>query len=198
MTVKIPGMAMLMLVLFLMLCPRLPAQDISSLPLFPTHPSDSDADAAAPKGIVRADTAELPSKPIPMPAEATNSAATPPIHVTPHADSPVKGVIRRPFRAWLALSLVGQAAVLADVKTTLNLRSSNPLTFHESDPLARPFVRLPVPAYVASSAGFTAGLSFVAWRLSRSENSWFRYHWWLPQLTQTVLNAECAVHNARQ
>jgi hypothetical protein len=147
----------------------------------------------SPSGL---DVESLPTRVAPA-TDNANLPSAPPIHITTRIDSPVKGVIRRPFRTWLALSIGGQAAVLADVKTTLDLRRSYPLTFHESDPLARPFVNLPAPAYVASSVALTAGLSAAAWKLSTSENHWLGRHWWLPQAAQIILNAECAVHNAR-
>lgn len=195
---KITCIAALTFALSSVFCPDINAQDLTSLPLLPNRFVDSSPIPGGTKDVLGADTGDLPSKPIPVPNAETTSIAAAPIHVTPHTDSPVIGVRQRPLRAWLALSLVGQAAVLADVKTTLDLRHSSPLTFHESDPLARPFVNLPVPAYVASSVAFTAGLSLLSWRLSRSENTWIRRRGWLPQMAQTIVNAECAVHNARE
>lgn len=165
-------------------CPPAKAQSAAPLPA-PSMPSPSPSD--------------IENSPVRIASAPENSSlpSAPPIHITSRTDSLVKGVVRRPFRSWLALSIAGQAAVLADVKTTLDLRRSSPLTFHESDPLARPFVNMPKPAYVGSAVALTAGLSLVSWKLSTSENGWLRRHWWLPQAAQIVLNAECAVHNAR-
>ena len=120
-----------------------------------------------------------------------------PIHVTPHASAP-EGAVRRPSHAWLALSLAGQAAALADATTTLDLKRAHPITFYEDDPLARPFVNLPPPAYVASVVGLTAGVSAISWKLRRSEHPLLRRFWWAPQAVQIALNAECAIRNARQ
>ncbi|HKN59891.1 MAG TPA: hypothetical protein VJW93_01850, partial [Candidatus Acidoferrales bacterium] len=124
-------------------------------------------------------------------------AATGPIHVTPH-DSAPESVVRRPGRAWFALSLAGQAAALADAKTTLDLKRSHPLTFYENDPLARPFVNLPPPAYVASVVGLTASVSAISWKLRRSEHPLLRRFWWAPQVAQIALNAECAIRTSRK
>jgi hypothetical protein len=124
-------------------------------------------------------------------------AGTAPIHVTPH-DSVPESVVRRPSRAWFALSLAGEAAALADAKTTLDLKRAHPITFYESDPLARPLVNLPPPAYVASVVGLTAGVSAISWKLRRSEHPLLRRFWWAPQAVQIALNAECAIRNVRQ
>jgi len=131
-------------------------------------------------------------------ADENSHTAVPSIQIEPHASSPVNGAIRRPFYLWLTLSLAGQAAMLADVKTTLDMKHSNPITFYESDPFARPFVNLPPPAYVATSVGLSSAVSLAGWKLSGSENRWLRRHWWLPQLAQIALNAKCAFHNARK
>lgn len=196
MTLRIPCIAVLTLVLFLILCPRLAAQDVRSLPLFPrgiaTYPPELSPIVPA------TGDKEGSARQVPLPAAETDESVSSAIHVSSRGGESTPYVIRRPFRAWLALSLASQAAVLADAKTTLDLRHSHPLTFREDDPLARPFVNLPVPAYVASSVGLSAGLSLLAWKLNHSENGWLRHHWWLPEVTQAMLNAECALHNARQ
>jgi len=58
--------------------------------------------------------------------------------------------------------------------------------FDEKDPLARPFLRLPAPAYYASAALFATGINFLGWKMARSE----RWHkiWWLPQVTSMAGN----------
>jgi hypothetical protein len=49
----------------------------------------------------------------------------------------------------------------------------------ESNPLARPFLKLPAPAYYACGAAFTTGINLLGYRMLRSK----RFHkvWWLPQ-----------------
>jgi hypothetical protein len=153
------------------------------------------AQIAPPLSITMGDNAA--TRP-PVPALAHVHLATAgPIHVTPNTPAP-ESAVRRPSRAWFALGVVSQAAALADAKTTLDLKRSHPLTFYESDPLARPFVNLPPSAYIASVIGLSAGVSAISWKLQRSERPLLRRLWWLPQATQIAFNAECAIHNARK
>jgi hypothetical protein len=58
--------------------------------------------------------------------------------------------------------------------------------FDEKDPLVRPFLRLPAPAYYASAALFATGVNFLGWKMGRSE----RWHkiWWLPQVASMAGN----------
>jgi hypothetical protein len=41
--------------------------------------------------------------------------------------------------------------------------------FDERDPIVRPFLRLPAPAYYASAALFATGINFLGWKMARSE-----------------------------
>jgi hypothetical protein len=52
--------------------------------------------------------------------------------------------------------------------------------FDERDPIVRPFLRLPAPAYYASAALFATGVNYLGWKMARSE----RWHkiWWVPQI----------------
>jgi hypothetical protein len=141
---------------------------------------------------------DLASKRPAVPALAhSDMAAAGRIHVATNGPAPERAV-RRPSRGWLALGVAGQAAALADVKTTLDFKHAHPLTFYESDPLARPFVNLSRPAYFASVVGLTAGVSAIGWELQRSEHPLLRRFWWAPQVAQIALNAECAIRNARK
>jgi hypothetical protein len=40
--------------------------------------------------------------------------------------------------------------------------------WHESDPLARPLVRLPAPAYYATGLAMATGLNWVSWKMGHS------------------------------
>jgi hypothetical protein len=53
--------------------------------------------------------------------------------------------------------------------------------FGEREPMVRPLLRLPAPAYYASAALFATGVNFLGWKVARSE----RWHkiCWLPQVT---------------
>ena len=41
--------------------------------------------------------------------------------------------------------------------------------FEERDPIVRPFLRLPAPAYYASAALFAVGIDLLGWKMARSE-----------------------------
>jgi hypothetical protein len=58
--------------------------------------------------------------------------------------------------------------------------------FDEHDPVVRPFLRLPAPAYYASAALFATGINFLGWKMERSE----RWHkiWWVPQVCSMAGN----------
>lgn len=58
--------------------------------------------------------------------------------------------------------------------------------FNERDPVVRPFLRLPAPAYYASAALFATGINFLGWKMARSE----RGHkiWWVPQVSSMAGN----------
>lgn len=51
----------------------------------------------------------------------------------------------------------------------------------ELDPLAKPFVRLPAPAYYAAGAIFATGINWLGWRMASSPR--WRKIWWVPQAT---------------
>jgi hypothetical protein len=58
--------------------------------------------------------------------------------------------------------------------------------FHEKDPVGRPFLRLPAPAYYASTAMFATGINFLGRKMARSE----RWHkiWRIRQATSMTGN----------
>ncbi|HEY4949325.1 MAG TPA: hypothetical protein VIH88_03240 [Candidatus Acidoferrales bacterium] len=58
--------------------------------------------------------------------------------------------------------------------------------FDEKDPVVRPFLRLPAPAYYASAAMFATGINFLGWKMTRSER-WHKIGW-LPQVTSMAGN----------
>ncbi|HKS80783.1 MAG TPA: hypothetical protein VJR23_04700 [Candidatus Acidoferrales bacterium] len=56
----------------------------------------------------------------------------------------------------------------------------------EHDPLARPFTKLPTPAYYACGAALATGVNFLAWKMMHSR----RWHslWLLPQYATIIGN----------
>jgi hypothetical protein len=87
---------------------------------------------------------------------------------------------RRKF--WLASTTVYAFAFL-DMHQTMSLRPH----INEHDPLARPFVKLPEPAYYASGIALATGVNWLGWKLGHGR----RLHrvWWLPQALTVAGNS---------
>jgi len=88
--------------------------------------------------------------------------------------------VKRPWedrsdRRFILLSTGVYAAAAIDMQESASLRPH----FHEDDPLAKPFAKLPLPAYYADGMAFATVINWLAWRMARSER-WHRV-WWLPQ-----------------
>ena len=152
--------------LLLGFAPRAKAQDA-------THAKAQDATHALKLELTSDDaTRPFPPKILePAPArEITAPAAT--WKVARIRDVPVARQNRTVF--FLTSSAVYGIAFL-DMHETMSLRPY----LIEHDPLARPFTRLPEPAYYACGFGLTTAVNLVAWRMMRSA----RWHsvWWLPQ-----------------
>ncbi len=64
--------------------------------------------------------------------------------------------------------------------------SKFPAKFVDGDPLARPIVNLPTPAYFTLGFALATGMNWVGWRLKRSSR--FKRIWWLPQTGQITAN----------
>ncbi len=75
---------------------------------------------------------------------------------------------RIPF---LILSAGVYGAGLADMHQTLKERKYD--WWYESDPLAKPFVRLPAPAYYATGLAMATGLNWISWKMGHSRR-WHR------------------------
>jgi len=97
-------------------------------------------------------------------------------------------------KQWAVLTAVSVAAAFTDAGTTIQMRhlvGGNP----ETDPLARPFSGLPGPAYIAVTAVFAGGVAYLGHRMENSRHPVIRHLWWIPQVSQTALNASFAAHN---
>jgi hypothetical protein len=66
--------------------------------------------------------------------------------------------------ALLSFSVYG--AALADMHQTLEVRNS--YWWYETDPLARPFARLPAPAYYATGLAMATGVNWLSWKMAHS------------------------------
>lgn len=75
---------------------------------------------------------------------------------------------------FILLSAGVYAASLADMHQTLKVRNNS--WWSETDPLARPFVRLPAPAYYASGLAMSTGINWLSWKMAHSR----RFHKFAP------------------
>lgn len=81
-------------------------------------------------------------------------------------------------RLFLILSGAVYAASFADMHQTVKQRKYD--WWYESDPLARPFVRLPAPAYYATGLAMATGINWLSWKMGHSRR-WHRLAY-VPQL----------------
>ena len=117
-----------------------------------------------------------------------------PLSVTlerPISPSPKPGGQRQAPKLFLLTSAGVYSAALLDVRNTrnaMNLCGSQPSQYvcHENNPLARPFVGLPAPAYYATGLALATGINWLSWKMSRSEK--LRHTWFLPQMAAMLAN----------
>ncbi len=85
---------------------------------------------------------------------------------------------------FIVLSAAVYAASVADMHQTLHNRKY--FWWYEADPLARPFVRLPAPAYYAAGLTLATGINWFSWKMGHSK----RWHKLapIPQLLSIVGN----------
>jgi len=106
--------------------------------------------------------------PLPLPTNRLDSAPTPMVsstlanHLRP-APKPPPHFSRARF-ALLSASVY--VAAFADMHQTLQERKYS--WWCEADPLARPLVRLPAPAYYATGLAMATGLNLLSWKMAHS------------------------------
>ena len=100
-------------------------------------------------------------------------------------DAPPKTTLKLPKGKWLSLSAATYTAAALDMHATADAEEwfkKHPHYYRgptETDPLARPLVRLPRPAYYACGFALATGVNWLGYRMSRSRR--WRKVWWLPQ-----------------
>jgi hypothetical protein len=104
-----------------------------------------------------------------------------------------KAALRVPKGPWLSMSAATYAAAAFDMHATAEAEDwfkGHPHFYlgpTETDPLARPFVRLPRPAYYATGFALATGVNWLGYRMSHSRK--WRKLWWLPQSISISANS---------
>jgi hypothetical protein len=92
--------------------------------------------------------------------------------------SPARSVVPNPFQPkpksqasfsktrFILFSAAVYTASIAYMHQTLEVRK-NPW-WYETDPLARPFARMPAPAYYATGLAMATGLNWLSWKMGHS------------------------------
>jgi hypothetical protein len=108
--------------------------------------------------------------------------------------APIKGTLAKPAtrnpdtKKLLFLSGAVYTAALLDMHRTIVSRDEyRNQGFYEANPLARPLVQLPKPAYYATGLALATGINYLGWRMAKSR----RLHkvWFLPQLLTIAGNS---------
>lgn len=87
-------------------------------------------------------------------------------------------------KQFLAFSAAVYAASLADMHQTMHVRNYS--WWYETDPIARPIVRLPAPAYYATGLALATGVNWLSWKMGHSKR--WRKLSPIPQLLTIVGN----------
>lgn len=89
-----------------------------------------------------------------------------PIRMTENNDARPLAPVRFHKMQFLVLSAGVYGASFADMHETLKQRKYS--WWYEGDPLARPLVKLPAPAYYATGFALATGLNWVSWKMGHS------------------------------
>jgi hypothetical protein len=174
----------------------------STIPAVKTASADSKPDQPKPSGVSSASAEKDPA--VTAPARLTaaslestshNSLALSTIRVPePLPSKPVRVIAAEnenySRRSWLLLSIAQHSAATFDAYSTRVAVSNGA---REVDPMMRPFAHSP-GIYAAIQVGPTI-LDFAARRMQRSQNSFLRRTWWLPQTASTGIFLFSGVHN---
>jgi len=90
----------------------------------------------------------------------------PPPRIRERYDAKPVRVGRFSKKRFLILSAAVYGASFADMHQTLKERKYD--WWYESDPFAKPFVRLPAPAYYAAGLAMATGVNWISWKMGHS------------------------------
>ena len=89
-----------------------------------------------------------------------------PLRTKKNHDAKPPWAVRFHKTQFLVLSAVVYGASLADMHQTLKERKYT--WWYETDPLAKPLVKLPAPAYYAAGLAMSTGLNWISWKMGHS------------------------------
>jgi hypothetical protein len=101
-----------------------------------------------------------------IPEIKTESMAPAPIAIKKGNDVIRVSAVRFHKTQFLVLSAAVYGASLVDMHQTLKERKYT--WWYETDPLAKPFVKLPAPAYYAAGLAMSTGLNWISWKMGPS------------------------------
>jgi hypothetical protein len=121
-----------------------------------------------------------------------NGQALDTIRVPEAPGKPVKIILpeTHPRRAWLLLSIAEHSAATFDAYSTRMAVSKGA---SEADPMMQPFAHS--PAVYGAIQICPLVLDFAARRMERSQHSFLRHTWWMPQSAATGIFLFSGVHN---
>ena len=150
--------------------------------------------SAAARGAADAAPAEpnaLPAAPMPAAQESQSLSTLKLDQPQVFNPEPIKLVNEVPSRRkWIALALVEHGAAAFDAFTTREAISRGAV---EADPMMRPFAGN--PSIYAAIQVAPIVMDLVARRMQRSQNSFIRKMWWLPQTSGAAMYIFSGVHN---
>lgn len=126
--------------------------------------------SAAPSVIAQTESPETTPKISLLLLEPDPTASTSTSLVRPVYKPPIKAthtlLSQHVEKKFILLSAGVYTAAILDMHQTLAVRSFP--WWYETDPLAKPFVRLPAPAYYATGLVLATGVNWLSWKMSRS------------------------------
>jgi len=108
--------------------------------------------------------------PASTPAEVTPKLLLPPVKPAPISRAPISAAHFSKVE-FIVLSTAVYGAAFADMYQTLEVRNSP--WWYETDPLAKPFARLPAPAYYVTGLAMATGINWLSWKMAHSRR-WHR------------------------
>ena len=90
-------------------------------------------------------------------------------------------------KTWKILSIGSYTAAMMDMRLTMHEKQVGGANFVEYNPIAKPFVSLPKPAYYATGFAAITGINYLSLRMKNSPR-WYRHIWWVPQAAAIAAN----------